>query len=138
MKINQHIIKHTRTAILTSTVLLLQACSVGGQILKETDSVGNVSKDEVIVVGTIELTPKLGKDEQSLDPSGVIDFGYGEMNRNRAMIQFNNQPKVSDYKSVINPELGKTFFFTIPRDMKYMVEGSILMEFTRRGSTGQI
>jgi len=112
---------------------------MGGQLLKEADSLKTVTKDEVILVGTIELSPRLNKDEQHLDPSGVVDlFGYGDMNKNRAMIQFNETPEVSDYKIMMNPELGKTFFFKVPRNMKYMVEGSILMEFSRYGNTGKI
>ncbi|MDH5471978.1 MAG: hypothetical protein OEY87_07800 [Gammaproteobacteria bacterium] len=112
---------------------------MGGQLLKEADSFKNVTKDEIVIVGTIELTPKLQKDEQQLNPSGVIDlFGYGDMNKNRAMIQFNNQPKESDYKVVINPELDKPFFFKVSRDMKYLVEGSVLIEFSRYGNTGKI
>lgn len=119
--------------------MFLQACSMGGQFLKETDSLVNVNNDEIIVVGTIELTPKLTNDEQLLNPPGVLDlYGYGEMNRDRAMIQFNSQPEASDYKYLINPELGKTFFFTIPREMKYMVEGNVVMELSTRGVSGEI
>lgn len=139
MTIFKHTIRFFHTAFIAAIVLLLQACSMGGELLKEADSFKNTTKDEVIIVGTIELTPKLAKDEQALDPAGVIDlFGYGNMNKNRSMIQFNAKPEASNYKSMINPELGKTFFFKIPRDMKYMVEGSILTEFSRYGNTGKI
>ncbi len=119
--------------------MLLQACSMGGQRLKEADSLANVNNNEIIVVGTIELTPKLAHEEQLLNPPGVLDlFGYAKMNRNRAMIQFNSQPEASNYKYLITPELGKTFFFTIPRDMNYMVEGSVVMELSTRGVSGKI
>lgn len=139
MRINKYHLKFTQALILSAIVLLLQACSMGGQLLKETESFKDVTKDEIIVVGTIHLTPKLEKDEQELNPSGVIDLGgYGDMNRNRSMIQFNDKPQANNYKSMINPELGKTFFFTIPRNMEYMVEGSVLLEFSRYGNTGKI
>lgn len=139
MKIFKHGFFLSKTVFLAATVLLLQACSIGGQLLKEADSFKSVSKDEIVIVGTIELTPKLQKDEQQLDPSGIIDIaGYGDMNKNRAMIQFNNQPQASDYKLIINPELGKTFFFKVSRDMKYLVEGSVLLEFSRYGNSGKI
>ena len=126
-------------ALLSTVVLLLQACSIGGQLLKEASTFKDVGKDEVIVVGTIELIPKLQKDEQQLDAAGVVDlFGYADMHRNRCMIQFDSQPQASDYKFMINPQLGETFFFKVPKNMKYMVEGNVLTEFTRHGNTGQI
>lgn len=123
---------------LAATVLFLQACTMGGQMLKEADSSG-IAENEIIVVGTIELSPSLGKEEQKLSPSGVIDLaGYGEMNRNRAMLQFNTKPEPSDYKLLMNPELGKTFFFKIPRDAKYLVDGRIIVELGRRGPVSEI
>lgn len=118
---------------------LLQSCTMGGEFLKEANSISEVGKNEIIVVGNIELLPKLQEGEQELDPDGVIDlFGYGDMNRNRAMVQFNAKPEVNGYKQVINPEMGKHFFFKVPIDNKYMVEGSVLTEFSRHGNTGKI
>lgn len=118
---------------------MLQSCSIGGQLLKEADSLNSMTQDEVIIVGSIELRPKLVTDEQKLDPDGVWDvFGYGDMNKNRCMIQFNSKPVADDYKSLINPELDKVFFFKVPRNMKYMVEASVLTEFSRYGNTGRI
>lgn len=136
-------IRHASTAYHSGTLILvalfLQSCNMGGVLLKEADSVNNVAKNEVIVVGSIELIPKLQDDEQSLDPSGVIDlFGHGDMNKNKCMIQFNAQPKKDSYKTLMNPVLGKTFFFKLPKDKKYMVEASVLTEFTRHGNTGTI
>lgn len=130
-----------KIALLAVSVLILQSCSMGAELLKEVNSLNSVKNDEVIIVGTIELIPRLVKDEQELDPpSGVIALGdYASLNRNRALIQFNNQPEASDYKYLINPELGKTFFFKVSRDMKYMVEGNVLMEFGGLyGDTGKI
>jgi len=131
--------KWLRVATVVWSLLLLQACTMGGQVLKEANSFKAVGKDEVVVVGTVEITPKLAKDEQSLDPSGVIFIGnIDDVYRNRAMIQFNNQAEESDYKTVITPELGKTFFFKIPRDMKYIVDGSVVMELSPHGASGKI
>ncbi|MDH5766817.1 MAG: hypothetical protein OEZ38_12470 [Gammaproteobacteria bacterium] len=125
--------------LLVVMILMSHGCSMGGQLLKEAESVKDTPKGEVIVVGEIELTPKLAEDEQQLDASGVIDlFGYGDMNKNRCMVQFNEKPEASNYKSMINPELGKIFAFKVPRDMRYIVNGSVLTEFTRHGNTGEI
>lgn len=128
-----------RTIMLACGLLLLQSCTMGGEWLKEANSIKDVSKDEVIVVGTIELSPGLQEGEQALDPDGIIDlFGYGDMNKNKSIVQFNSQPKVDSYKLVINPELGKTFFFKVPKDKKYMVEASILTSYGRYGAKTQI
>lgn len=125
--------------LLAGAALVLQGCSVGGQLLKEADGTAPLAQNEVIVVGTIDLTPSLGKDEQQLSPSGVIDLGgYADMNRNRAMIQFNSTPEVSNYKFLVNPELGKRFFFKVPVDMKYVVDGRIVVELGRRGPVSEV
>jgi len=139
MATTTHLLKIYRAVICVAAVLLLQACTMGGEFLKETDVTNAAGKDEVIIVGTIELTPKLQKDEQELDPSGVIDvMGYGEMNRNRSMIQFNSEAKVDGYKLLMNPELGKVFFFNVPNNNKYMVEGKVVIELGRRGIASEI
>lgn len=134
MKLN----KYTRYITLSSFLvlsLLLQGCSIGGKFLAEVGSLSAIKKDEVVIVGTIDLKPKLDKDEQELDPKGVWDvMGYGGKNKNRSMITFNSKPVSSGYKYVINPELGKVFFFSVPRDLKYIVDGEILTVFSRFGS----
>lgn len=114
---------------------LLSGCSIGGKFLPEVGSLKTVKKDEVIIVGTIDLKPKLDKDEQELDPKGVWDvMGYGGKNKNRSMVTFNSKPVSSGYKYVINPELGKVFFFKVPRNLKYIVDGEVLTVFSRFGS----
>lgn len=139
MKLYKYLNRILYPSLFFVAALILQSCSIGGKLLKEVDSFKSVEKNEVIIVGTIELIPKLSKDEQELNPSGIWDvMGYGNMNKNRSMIQFNSKPVASGYKSMINPELGKIFFFKVPRDMKYIVEGSILTEFSRYGNTGTI
>ena len=50
------------------------------------------------------------------------------------MITFNSKPESSGYKYVINPELGKVFYFKVPRNLKYIVDGEILTTFSRYGS----
>ena len=108
---------------------------MGGKFLPEAGSFKTVKKDEVVVVGRITLLPKLEKGEQELDPKGVWDvMGYGSKNKNRSMITFNSSPEPAGYKFVINPELGKTFFFSVPRNLKYIVDGEVLIKFSRFGS----
>lgn len=126
-------------SLLILTSLILQGCGIGGQLLKEADSFHGMAKDEVIIVGSIGLSPKLSTDEQDLNSSGTIDIlGYGKMHENRCMIQFNSRPVADDYKSLINPELNKTFFFRVPRDMNYMVDSYILTDFSQYGTAKMI
>ena len=140
MKFFRHVSMVCRFGVLITAMLALQSCGMGGAFLKEADSVNSLSREEVIVVGTIELIPKLEEDDQDLEsPAGVWDlFGVGNMNKNRAMIQFNSKPEVDGYKIIMNPELGKTFFFKVPRDHKYLVEAYVMTEFPRYGGSGKI
>lgn len=116
-------------------IFLVQGCTMGGKFLPEAGSFKTVKKDEVVVVGRITLLPKLVKDEQELDPDGVWDvMGYGAKNKNRSMITFNSSPKSSGYKFVINPELGNIFFFRVPKNLKYIVDGEVLIKFSRYGT----
>ena len=116
-------------------VFLAQGCSMGGKFLNETASLKSVKKDEVIIVGRVTLTPKLEKDEQELDPKGVWDvMGFGAKNKNRGMLTFNSSPAEANYKFVINPKLGSTFFFSVPRNLEYIVDGEVLIKFSRFGT----
>lgn len=106
MKLFKSLRLFVHSLMLVTAILMLQGCGMGAELLKEVDFTRGLAKEEVIIVGTIELNPKLAKDEQSLKPSGVIDlFGYSNMNKNRCMIQFNSKPVAGNYKSLINPEL---------------------------------
>lgn len=121
--------------VLLAVAILSQGCSIGGKFLPEAGSLNSLKKDEVVIVGTIEIKPKLDKEEQELDPKGVWDvMDYGGKNKNRSMITFNSKPVSSGYKFVINPVLGKVFFFKVPRNLKYIVDGQILTVFSRFGS----
>lgn len=117
-------------------ILGLQACTVGGKVLKEADSAQTVAGKDIILVGTVELKPALREGEQVMDsPKGVWDlFGVIASQKDRAMLQVNNKPDDGGYKYVINPELGKRFFFTVPRDKFYIVDGTIFMEMRRTGT----
>lgn len=124
--------------LIAVTVFMLQGCGMAG-LLKEADPSAKVKTGEVIIVGTIELTPGLTKDEQKLDAEGVVDlFGVGDMNKNRALIQLNSATDASGTAEYINPVLGKPFAFVVPANLKYVVEGYVVTEFTKHGYTGKI
>lgn len=136
MKITQSLSKFIKTISLVLSVIGLQACTMGGQMLKEADSANGVSKDDIILVGTIDLKPALREGEQVMEsPKGVWDlFGVIASQKDRAMLEVSSKPEEGGYKYVINPKLGERFFFKVPRDKIYVVDGSIFMQMTRGGS----
>lgn len=128
MKLFRQTEKSWQAAFLATIALLMQGCA--GQMLKQADASSVVADNEIIVVGSIDLTPGLGKEEQDLAPPGTFDlFGYGDMHRDRAIIRLNDKPEASDYsRFVINPVLGELFFFKMPAHLKYIVDGNIIVE----------
>lgn len=134
MKVDNYSKSFLFASLFIGVALLLQSCGIGGKVFKEADSSRSISKDEVIIVGTIELSPKLIADEQKFDVPGMIDlFGYADMNRNRGMLQFNLKPEKDSYKLMANPKLGEVFTFVIPKNIKYIVDGYILAEVSKFG-----
>lgn len=119
---------------LLSLLVSLHGCA-GVSILKEADSFNEINSDEVLIVGTIELTPKLGKDEQILSMPGVFDlFNAMDTFRNRCLLQVSNIPEAGGFKTMINPKLSKTFFFKIPRNSPYIVAGNITVDYPSPGT----
>ena len=112
------------------SLILLQGCS-GVSLLKEADTLNELKKDEVLIVGSFELIPKLiTKKEQYLNSNRNIDIlDYAGVFRNKCIIQVNSSSKIDSKKVIFNPTLGKTFFFKIPRNSPYLVAGSVQLEF---------
>lgn len=116
----------------------LAACS-NIKILEETISLSKVAGNDVVLVGTIELIPKLAKNEQEISTKGVVDlYGYFEKNRNSAIIMLNNKADSESSISLIHPKLGKTFFFTVPKNMKYMVDGYVAVDLYAGGIDSKV
>ena len=138
MRVYKNINRHIFALLIAVTIFMLQGCSMPG-LLREAGPSAKVTTGEVIIVGTIELTPGLIKDEQKLDAEGVIDlFGAGDMNKNRALIQLNSATDAGGAAEYINPVLGEPFAFVVPVNLKYVVEGYVVTEFTKHGYTGKI
>ena len=108
------------------------------QLMKEAKSFRGVSKNEVIVVGRIDISPRLKKDEQDFYVPGIVLFDFEKPFRNKVMLQFNAQPVASANELVINPRLGKLFYFKVPRNNKYIVNGYIVTGFLGLGKTAKI
>ena len=67
----KNINRHIFALLIAVTIFMLQGCSMAG-LLREAGPSAKVTTGEVIIVGTIELTPGLVKDEQKLDAEGLI------------------------------------------------------------------
>lgn len=111
-------------------VLLLQGCATRGEYAPPADLSSPLKDNELIIVGTIELIPPLRDDEQVLDYSTVWDIAnYEEKNKNRALLYLNSKPEQDWSKYILNPRLGKPFFFKVPRNMQYVVDAYINMRW---------
>lgn len=122
-------IKKSLIALSLLSLTILQGCS-GVTLLKEANALNEVGRDEILITGSIELIPKLMEDEQHLNLSGSFDIlDYAGIFRNKCIIQVNSSAKIDAEKTIINPTLGETFFFKIPRNSPYLVAGNIQMEF---------
>ena len=127
-------ILNIKKSLLTLSLLsltILQGCS-NITLLEEANTLNGIGGDEVLIIGSIELIPKLMEDEQYLDLPGSFDIlDYAGIFRNKCIIQVNSSSKIDGEKTIINPTLGETFFFKIPRNSPYLVAGNIQMEFGR-------
>lgn len=119
--------------------LYLQGCISMPHIYKKIDSSKYLKKNEIILVGSVSLVPKLKLSEQKItEDSFFIPGSYKDRKLNHFVMQLNHNSKSSDSKSVINPQLDKLFYIKIPKKMKYIVDGEIHTEFMPGYSTAQI
>ena len=97
---------------------------------KEITAIAQVPEGHVLLVGKIELNPRLRASEIKLDVPNDI-FNTEAMMSNRAIIGFSAQGDTPVEKSgfLINPELGRTFFFAVPRERVYLVGGYITVAY---------
>lgn len=120
-------------------VLHLQACISMPHMYEKIESSKQLKNNEIILVGSVSLIPKLKLSEQKLTKDSFFTAGsYKDRKLNHFVMQLNHQSKSSDNKFIINPELDKLFFINIPKKMKYIVDGEIHTEFMPGYSTAQI
>ncbi len=111
--------------------LALGACAMPVWPQEETASLAEVGADRVLVVGAVEIVPPLRANERELDIPNDL-FNMEEMIANRAWLKAAADPdtRPADSRYLINPRLGETFFFPIPRDMPYLVGGEVTVKYT--------
>lgn len=129
-----------RFMLLCSLVPLLLAAGCAS-VHRDISSLNEVEVETVLLVGRIELVPRLRQGEQNirlgLDPSGIKESMV-----NRAMLGLSHEPKRVEWnefgggvRAVMNPVLEQTFFIPVPKGMRYMVNGTIAMEFSPNDGT---
>lgn len=117
-------------ALLLAAALALGACAAPVWPQKEPASLAEVGGDQVLVVGAVEIVPPLRENERELDiPNDLFDME--DMIANRAWLKAAADPatRPDDSRYLINPRLGETFFFSIPRDMPYLVGGDVTVRY---------
>jgi hypothetical protein len=113
---------------------LLLAATLGGCAItmpeKEIATFSEVEPGSVLVVGAVEVVPPLRPGEKQLDIPNDI-FGMEEMISNRAWLTIGSSPStpVDKGEVTINPELGQTYFFAVPKDAPYMVGGYVMIDY---------
>jgi hypothetical protein len=126
-------IRIAKNALLVVAIYVLGGCAAFTYPEKEITSFAEVPEGYVLLVGKIELDPPLRPTEIKLDiPNDV--FNTEEMMANRAIIGLSDRANVTVEKSgfLINPELGQTYFFAVPRERAHMLGGYITVSFDMR------
>lgn len=114
-------------------LLALAAVALAGcvSVSEDLNSFAEVGADAVMVVGKIEIVPRIKPEEQSfkaLDPFNTKRHHIG-----RAILFMADKPQFQEYTdTALNPPLEQTYFLKLPRSKRYMVKGSVTMAFALR------
>ncbi len=101
-----------------------------GTIHPEVMSLGEISSETVLVVGRVELVPPLKSGEQVLKMGTIDPLDAAGKLRDRAVFHLAKDVKpVEETWEVINPKLGETFFFRIPKDKRFVVFGTVTTSY---------
>ena len=94
-------------------------------------ALADVPPERVLLVGKIMLNPPLRTAEKELNIPNDL-FGSAEMMSNRAIMGFSASKNVALEKAgfLINPVVGETFFFSLPRNRVNMVGGYITVSYS--------
>ncbi|WP_019139983.1 hypothetical protein [Noviherbaspirillum massiliense] len=116
--------------VLLASALLLGGC---GTLHKSATSLSEVDSGSVMVVGKIEMLPKIQAKDQDLKMGTVDPFNVKEAYRNRAMLFLSDQlTEAETTREAFNPQLEETYFFPIPKDKRYIVYGSVYTYYKLR------
>ena len=109
------------------TAMLVAGC---GTVYTEPKNARDLTPDTVLIVGRIELVPPLRAGEQDLKMGTFDPMDAKGALTNRAVLYLSNTPNARREPTMeaLNPELEKTFFFSVPKDKRHMVHGMVLMQ----------
>lgn len=112
-----------RSFSLLVSALLLTGC---GTLYKDANSLSEVTPDTVILVGKIEVLPKVEVKEEDIQLGTFDPFNVKEMYRNRAILHLSDKATATEpTNEAFNPRLDATYFYRVPKDKRYLVYGSI-------------
>jgi hypothetical protein len=116
---------------LCAVVVLALALAGCVAVSEDLTSLGDVSADDVVLVGKIEIVPRVKPQEQSFkaaDPFNTRRYYIG-----RAILFMSDEPEYQDRTdTALNPELEHTYFLRVAKAKRYMVKGSVTMAFALR------
>jgi hypothetical protein len=96
-----------------------------GTIYKETRSIASKPANEVVIVGKIELIPKIKyKDSDFQNVIGVDSI------KNRVVIHLSNKSAIEKTNNVLNPRLDEHYYFNVPKDKSFLSYGQIYTRMT--------
>jgi hypothetical protein len=112
---------------LALAALLAAGC---GTVYREPKNAGELAPSSVVLVGRIELVPPLKTGEQDLKMGTFDPMDAKGALTNRAVLYLSDSPstKREPTMEALNPELEKTYFFSVPKDRRHMVHGMVLMQ----------
>jgi hypothetical protein len=117
--------------VLAAAAVLAAAGCVNVTVSEGVTSMSEISSDSVLVVGRIEIVPKIKAEEQqykALDP-----FNNKRHFMGRAVMFVSDKREYQDYTSnALNPPLEETYFLKVPKSQRYMVKGSVTMSLAVR------
>jgi hypothetical protein len=112
-----------RWLVLLASPLLLSGCAT---LYADVNSLSEVTSDTVILVGRIEMLPKVEVKEEDIKLGTFDPFNVKDIYRNRAVLHLSDKAtKREPTNHAFNPRLEETYFFRVPKDKRYLVYGSI-------------
>ena len=117
-----------------SRLLVIAAALLCAGCVTVSEGVGSISEvgqDEVLVVGRIEIIPRIKPEEQTY--KATDPFNSKRHFLGRAVMFVSDKPEYQNHTGhALNPALEETFFLKVPRSQRYMVKGSVTMRFAMR------
>jgi hypothetical protein len=118
-----------KAAIAASGLLLLSVLGgCVGPAREPVENLSDLSSDETIVVGSVELVPALAKDEQKIQGLGTANFENKIimiMDENYRVLK--SEPVIADYAGRIEAILGKNFFVRSNSKPFYILGGMLYL-----------